>query len=536
MPGSRAIASWTLPKSPCWCLLSAGPVAGSGGDSRVLQPHRRDCRFVLLKSFDEPWPRCKAALASLEPTGYTRIGPALRHGVALLERQHAAQKLLLLISDGKPTDYDRYEGRYGIADVRQAMREAHQARIHTYALAVDVQAKHYLPQMFGSGNFQILPHPASGPGPHGHVSPAVHAEEDRMPEAFNKARFPLMFLGLLALLTALWGGLLRLGWALPLLRPTLSVVHGPLMVCGFLGTLIGVERARCPGGLLALCRPALHCSGGALPPRRLASATVYAAGEPGVGGYFCRHRTSATGHGNDHDAWCTAMGSGQRFLARWSASGVCCLVVERLPGTDYCRERLELSRMLRLSWFDHGMFLLAVSVFLVGLLLLPTAFVYGMRVTGVGMGALAWWLLRYVLLGAIAADGVNALHCGMFALRLCMAGCEWDTHMVLCRYAGRAVLRRDVAYGLCGLCHGDDLWSCPDYSSCPAGPDRGAVSPGLLCAAGTTPRLSAAAHSGRSAGVVAGASVGWTLQCVAILLFLITLVWVLWRRRIAPHR
>ena len=121
---------------------------------------RRDCRFVLLKSFDEPWPRCKAALASLEPTGYTRIGPALRHGVALLERQQAAKKLLLLISDGKPTDYDRYEGRYGIADVRQAMREAHQARIHTYALAVDVQAKHYLPQMFGSGNFQILPHPA----------------------------------------------------------------------------------------------------------------------------------------------------------------------------------------------------------------------------------------------------------------------------------------------------------------------------------------------------------------------------------------
>jgi Mg-chelatase subunit ChlD len=120
---------------------------------------RRDCRFVLLKRFDEPWPRCRATLVSLEPTGYTRIGPALRHGTALLERQQAAKKLLLLISDGKPTDYDRYEGRYGIADVRQAIREAHQARIHTYALAVDVQAKLYLPQMFGSGNFQILPQP-----------------------------------------------------------------------------------------------------------------------------------------------------------------------------------------------------------------------------------------------------------------------------------------------------------------------------------------------------------------------------------------
>jgi nitric oxide reductase NorD protein len=121
---------------------------------------RRDCRFAILKDFAEPWSRCKATLASVESTGYTRIGPAIRHGIHLLQQQHATQKLLLLISDGKPTDYDRYEGRYGIADVRQAIREAEQVRIHTYALAVDVQAKLYLPEMFGAGNYQILPHPS----------------------------------------------------------------------------------------------------------------------------------------------------------------------------------------------------------------------------------------------------------------------------------------------------------------------------------------------------------------------------------------
>jgi nitric oxide reductase NorD protein len=120
---------------------------------------RRDCRFVMIKSFDEPWQRCKAALASLEPTGYTRIGPALRHGIHLLQQERAAKKLLLLISDGKPTDYDHYEGRYGIADVRQAIREATRARIYVYAFAIDMQAKLYLPHMFGAGNFCILPHP-----------------------------------------------------------------------------------------------------------------------------------------------------------------------------------------------------------------------------------------------------------------------------------------------------------------------------------------------------------------------------------------
>ena len=80
-------------------------------------------------------------------------------GTALLRGQRAARKVLLLLSDGKPIDYDRYEGRYGIADIRQAIREANHSRIHTFALAIDVQARLYLPQMFGSGSFRILPHP-----------------------------------------------------------------------------------------------------------------------------------------------------------------------------------------------------------------------------------------------------------------------------------------------------------------------------------------------------------------------------------------
>jgi hypothetical protein len=40
-----------------------------------------------------------AALTSLEPTGYTRIGSALRHGTALLQDQQAAKAPLLLSSD-----------------------------------------------------------------------------------------------------------------------------------------------------------------------------------------------------------------------------------------------------------------------------------------------------------------------------------------------------------------------------------------------------------------------------------------------------
>jgi hypothetical protein len=53
---------------------------------------------------------------------------------------------------------------------------------------------------------------------------------------------PFIALAMLALLFALWAGLIRIGWSLPAF-PTLSIAHGPLMVSGFLGVLIPLERA-----------------------------------------------------------------------------------------------------------------------------------------------------------------------------------------------------------------------------------------------------------------------------------------------------
>lgn len=59
----------------------------------------------------------------------------------------------------------------------------------------------------------------------------------------NRLPMPFLFLAILALLAALWAGLMRLGWGLPSLTPSLALAHGPLMISGFLGTLITLERA-----------------------------------------------------------------------------------------------------------------------------------------------------------------------------------------------------------------------------------------------------------------------------------------------------
>lgn len=65
------------------------------------------------------------------------------------------------------------------------------------------------------------------------------------PTRTRLGRLPLVALGLLSLGCGVWGGLIRLPLNLPLPVHHANWIsyHGPLMVCGFLGTVIALERA-----------------------------------------------------------------------------------------------------------------------------------------------------------------------------------------------------------------------------------------------------------------------------------------------------
>lgn len=143
--------------------LVLGEVSSQLGDRLQIlafaSETRNRCHVWQVLGEHEEWIVGKRRLGALEPTGYTRIGPALRHATAVLSATAAERRLLLLISDGKPTDYDRYEGRYGIADVRQAVREARAREIHVHAFAIDRVARDSLPALFGRGGFHVLPKP-----------------------------------------------------------------------------------------------------------------------------------------------------------------------------------------------------------------------------------------------------------------------------------------------------------------------------------------------------------------------------------------
>ena len=76
-----------------------------------------------------------------------------------MDQLDAKNKWIIVLSDGKPNDYDKYEGQHGIQDIKQALRELNERKINSFALAIEAQAKYYLPQMFGQNHYQILTSP-----------------------------------------------------------------------------------------------------------------------------------------------------------------------------------------------------------------------------------------------------------------------------------------------------------------------------------------------------------------------------------------
>jgi len=120
---------------------------------------RNNTTYVTLKSFNESWKDARKKIGAVEAIGYTRIGPAIRHATYLLSKNHHRKKWLILLSDGKPNDYDKYEGKYGVEDIKQSLKEMKVLGINNFAFAIEEQAKFYLPQMFGNNHYNILTSP-----------------------------------------------------------------------------------------------------------------------------------------------------------------------------------------------------------------------------------------------------------------------------------------------------------------------------------------------------------------------------------------
>jgi len=113
--------------------------------------------FHRLKDFDERnGSAVRGRILALRPGDYTRLGAAIRHAADRLAATTSRQKLLLVLTDGKPHDIDHYDGRYGVEDTRRALHECRQRGIRPFCVAIDREAADVLPYLFGHNGHVVV--------------------------------------------------------------------------------------------------------------------------------------------------------------------------------------------------------------------------------------------------------------------------------------------------------------------------------------------------------------------------------------------
>ncbi|MEH6443485.1 MAG: VWA domain-containing protein [Oceanospirillaceae bacterium] len=124
------------------------------GFSSVRSQH---VRYHIYKNFNMQFDsHVRGRIARIEPGYYTRIGAAIRQSSKILSKQGSTNKVMLIITDGRPNDLDQYEGRYGLEDTRQAVIEAKNLGLIPYCVTIDKKAHDYLPFLFGQNGFSVV--------------------------------------------------------------------------------------------------------------------------------------------------------------------------------------------------------------------------------------------------------------------------------------------------------------------------------------------------------------------------------------------
>jgi len=100
----------------------------------------------------------RARLNQLQPSGYTRLGAAIRGAGEILKTDAGTpNRLLLVLSDGFPYD-DGYEGRYAEADVSRSLEELRTDGVGCLCLSIGAAPDNgALERVFGSAGYASAP-------------------------------------------------------------------------------------------------------------------------------------------------------------------------------------------------------------------------------------------------------------------------------------------------------------------------------------------------------------------------------------------
>lgn len=130
-----------------WSIENLGDkfsIAGFNSNSR----HHVD--YMHIKGFSENWnDDVKARLSAMTASHSTRMGGAIRHAAHYLNEQKSDKKLLIILTDGQPSDIDTKDEQVLIQDARKSVQELHHLGIYTHCINLDPKADDYVTDIFG---------------------------------------------------------------------------------------------------------------------------------------------------------------------------------------------------------------------------------------------------------------------------------------------------------------------------------------------------------------------------------------------------
>lgn len=214
-------------------------------------------------------------------------------------------------------------------------------------------------------------------------------------------RIVFLALGMASLFAAIWGGLTRLPLNLPLPADNANwlTFHGPLMVCGFLGTVIGLERAVGLGNRWTYLAPLLTGGGAAMllagqmgsPPLLMITVGSMVFTAVSLRIIQLQRAPHTFLMGMAALAWLTGnvlwfLGYPIDRVLPWYIAFLCLVIVG---------ERLDLSRFQRTAVWALPALFVVLAIFGIGVVGSTIRHEAGLRLMGAGLILTALWLGRF---------------------------------------------------------------------------------------------------------------------------------------------
>jgi nitric oxide reductase activation protein len=119
---------------------------------------RDDVEMTTVKAFDEPYDRaCVGRLAALSSGLSTRLGTALRHAGELISHARSFRKLVIVLTDGEPSDIDVADPLDLVEDARRAAVGLRARGIDGFGVVLGSDAMNSAVRIFGRGNTMLVP-------------------------------------------------------------------------------------------------------------------------------------------------------------------------------------------------------------------------------------------------------------------------------------------------------------------------------------------------------------------------------------------